>query len=50
MIRKIHPNQVVFVTGLALTAAGAYLVYPPAGLIVAGLVLMGISVFGDRKE
>ena len=32
---------VVFVLGLALVTAGAAIVYVPAGLVLAGLALMG---------
>lgn len=49
LIGKINPNLVTFASGLLLASVGAYLVYPPAGLILPGTVLMGISLFGDRK-
>jgi hypothetical protein len=47
---RINANLVVFAVGLGLAAGGAYLVYAPAGLMLAGLVLMVIALFGDQKS
>lgn len=49
MKRRIPVELLVFAAGLALFAVGAYLVYPPAALIVPGVILMAISIFGDKK-
>lgn len=49
MKRRITSNFVVFTLGLLLFAGGAYLVYPPAGLIAPGAILMAISLFGGQK-
>lgn len=49
IFRVLKPNLVVFLVGLGLFAAGAYLIYPPAALIGPGLALMAISLFGGRK-
>lgn len=46
---RINANLVAFAAGLLLVTAGAYLIYLPAGLIIPGIVLMAISLFGDRK-
>jgi len=43
-------NLIVFLAGLGLFAAGAHQIYPPAALIGPGVVLMVISLFGDRKQ
>lgn len=40
----------MFVAGLLLAACGAGLIYTPAGLIVAGLILMALAVVGARAE
>jgi len=32
--------------GSALVAYGAWLIYPPAGFIVAGILIVGVSVMG----
>jgi hypothetical protein len=49
-IRNIPINFFVFFCGLALFAGGIYLIYPPGAPIGAGLILMGISLFGERKQ
>ncbi|HMO74563.1 MAG TPA: hypothetical protein PKD99_02325 [Sphingopyxis sp.] len=35
-------------TGCALVSYGAWAIYPPAGFIVAGLILAALSVFGAK--
>ena len=47
-MKRITPQLCVFALGLLLASAGFYLIYPPAGLIVLGLVLMAITVFGGK--
>ncbi len=49
---KLHSsvNLVVFCLGLLSFAAGVYLIYPPAALIGCGLILMAISLFGERGD
>lgn len=32
--------------GLTMMAAGCWMIYPPAALIVPGIVLAGIAIFG----
>lgn len=36
-------------TGLAVLSAGAALAYPPAGLIVPGVVLLALGLLGSRS-
>lgn len=45
----VHSNVVPFVLGLVLLSAGAFLAYPPAGLIAPGLVLLYMTLAGDRS-
>lgn len=37
-------RELVFALGLVLLAAGAALVYPPAGLIVPGAILVWLAI------
>lgn len=48
-LKNIPINFVVFLVGLVLFSGGAYLIYPPAALIGSGVILIGISLFGERK-
>ena len=48
-LRNIPVNFYIFFMGLALFSGGLYLVYPPAAPIGAGIILMIISLFGERK-
>lgn len=48
MWKWFNAHSVCFMAGLALVVAGAYGVYKPAAAIVAGSILMGISVLGTR--
>lgn len=41
----VNARDVVGVSGLLLTAAGAAWVFPPAGLIVPGLILMAVAIW-----
>lgn len=50
MKKKLPINFLVFLAGLGLLSAGVFLIYPPAALIVAGLVLMLISLFGEGNH
>lgn len=49
---KLRPlvNPVVFLFGLLMFFVGVYLIYPPAALIGSGLILMAISLFGERQK
>ena len=49
IFQVITPNLVAFTSGLLLLFAGLYQIYPPAALIGSGLVLMAISVFGEKR-
>ena len=40
------PDLLVFVFGLIISGIGFYLAWPPLGLIVPGLILVGVVVFG----
>lgn len=47
-----HSAELVFAAGAVATAAGAYLIYPPAGLIVGGFLTMTgavVSMIGGTK-
>lgn len=44
----VNARDVVGVSGLSLTAVGAWWVYPPAGLIVPGLILMAVAIIWRR--
>lgn len=49
---RIHPDialLVIFLSGLGLLCLGLYFVYPPLAPIAAGVVLMAITLIGDRK-
>jgi hypothetical protein len=37
------------VTGLGLVVIGIFLVYPPAGVIAAGLAILGASTFDPAR-
>jgi hypothetical protein len=37
-------------TGMCLVAFGAWQVYPPAGYIVGGLLLLGVSYLLSKEE
>jgi len=50
---KLVAASIVFVVGLAAVAAGAWLIAPAAGLIVAGALAAGTAVVwaaGDGEE
>lgn len=42
--KEIGADGALLSTGLSLLGYGAYLIYPPAGFIVPGLVLVWIAV------
>lgn len=46
---KLRPDLVVFALGLIAFCAGLYMAWPPLGPIGGGVVLMAISLFGERK-
>lgn len=39
-------REILLFGGSALLSAGAYLIYPPAGFVLPGIVLVYVSVFG----
>jgi hypothetical protein len=41
-------RDAMFFVGIALGAYGAWCIYPPAGFLVAGVVLVGVAIFGVR--
>jgi hypothetical protein len=45
-----NSNVLPFFAGLILLSLGAYLAYPPAGLIAPGLVLLYVALAGEAKE
>lgn len=45
---KITTEMVVFSAGVLLFAVGTWFIYPPAALLASGVILMAISVFGDK--
>lgn len=50
MKRSALFNLIGFALGLALLAGGLYLIYPPAALVIPGLILMAISLFGGGRK
>jgi len=42
-------NPMAFLVGFGLCTAGVCMIYLPAGLIVAGVILMAVSIFGGRQ-
>lgn len=45
-----YPDLAAFALGWALLSFGAGWAYPPAGLMVAGAVLIGVALFGDKAR
>lgn len=45
-----NPNLIVFAVGLIVFSLGLALIYIPAGLVGLGVVLMLISLFGERSN
>lgn len=39
----------VFVVGLGLVSYGAWLIFPPAGFIAGGVLLLLLATFGVRR-
>lgn len=39
-------RDALFVVGLTMVGAGCWMIYPPAALIVLGLLMAGIAIFG----
>ena len=50
MRKRISVNLVVFSLGFVAFSAGIGAIYWPAALVLGGLVLMAISLFGDAKK
>ncbi len=44
----IDRRDIVGIGGLCLIGTGLWWIFPPAALIVPGLILTGIAVFGVR--
>jgi hypothetical protein len=44
----VNARDAVGFVGLSLTAAGAWWVFPPAGLIVPGVILMAVAIIWRR--
>ncbi|HEX4302844.1 MAG TPA: hypothetical protein VHZ78_08620 [Rhizomicrobium sp.] len=40
---------VMGVSGIGLTGFGSWLIYPPAGFIVVGVLLLAIAVVGEMR-
>lgn len=47
---QIDPLDVIAVVGVAMVSAGAWMIYPPAALIVPGIVLFLVGVRARRKS
>lgn len=47
-LSELDGRDVVFVVGLASVSVGSALVYMPAGLIVAGVILILVAIFGVK--
>lgn len=41
-------RDIVGLAGLALVGAGAWWVFPPAGLIIPGAILVSVAIFGVK--
>lgn len=49
-VRKaVDARDVVGVAGVALITGGAWMVYPPAALIVCGVLLLGGAIMAARR-
>lgn len=48
LLAPIGFREVLLLSGAGLLGAGASMIYPPAGFVVAGLILAGVAVFGVR--
>lgn len=44
LVSRFDVDDGVLLAGLGLTSAGSYWVYPPAGLLVPGLVLLWLAL------
>jgi hypothetical protein len=42
-------RDVIGLVGLALIGGGAWMVYPPAGLICPGAIMTAVAIFGVRS-
>jgi len=49
-MKIISSNVAPFFAGLLLLSVGAFLAYPPAGLIAPGLVLLYVSLAGESER
>lgn len=41
-------RDAILIMGLTILSAGCFLVYPPAALIVPGVILVAMAIFGVR--
>ena len=48
--RLIGVREVIAAAGFGLLSYGAWLVYRPAAFIVAGVILLGIALYGAVME
>ncbi len=44
----VDRRDLVGLVGVGLIGYGAWLIFPPAGFIAAGLILSGVAIFGVR--
>lgn len=47
---RINPNLIGFAIGWLALCYGLWVAWPPLGPICGGLILMAISLFGDRAR
>ena len=46
---KIDSNDLMALFGLILISSGVYFIYPPLSLIIPGIVLLGVGLWGSVK-
>jgi hypothetical protein len=46
---KIDSNDLMALVGLILISSGVYFIYPPLSLIIPGVVLLGVGLWGSVK-
>lgn len=44
----VYVYDMLTVVGVALIAVGAYLIYPPAAFVAAGVLLLGLGLMAGR--
>lgn len=50
MTGKVNPDLYAFLAGLVMFGVGLALIYPPAGLIGTGTVVILLTVFGPKVK